>query len=330
MGPAIGIFRRCGLEALEVSLVPARRRGSREADVLLEAADSLLEERNPDAVITGLSGPDLGLDEALVARAGGRPTYALQDYWGDVNPGFGRTAGTFFVPDEYAARLTRQRLRCRTVVSGSPRHAGLVPPRREMEGDGVLFCGQPLWHLPGYPRTLEQLGRAVRELGHSLHYRPHPAETPEQLRRGQGLFERAGLEVDMDGDGDLYTSLCGASVVASCYSSCGLDLAYLNRAAPEPLGGVLCVMVEPDLRRYYRDYSGLDALPLVELGLAGEVTEPGAMAEAIMRVSDREWRHLCQARAREVLPPPERAAACIAAVIRDDLSGRDHRPRRTR
>ena len=125
----------------------------------------------------------------------------------------------------------------------------------------------------------------------------------------------------MDGEGDLYTSLCGAPVVASCYSSCGLDLAYLNRASPEPLGGVLCVMIEPDLHRYYRDYSGLDALPLVELGLAGEVTEPGAVKEAIMRVSGREWRHLCQARAREVLPPPEQAAACIAAVIREDLSG---------
>lgn len=329
MGPAVEVFRRYGLEATEVALQPARSRKGAEAEALLAAADSLLDASAADAVLTGLSGPDIGLDEALIARAGTRPSYALQDYWGDVNRGFGRTAGTFFVGDEYAARLTRRRAPCRIVVTGSPRHAGVAAEDLAGKSGGVLFCGQPLWHLPGYAGTLTVLAGVVRELGLPLGYRPHPAEDIAQRRRAQGILSQPGIDAVSGAAIGLSEALSAATVVASCYSSCGLDLAYLNRVSPRPLGGVVCLMFEPDIRHYYREYSGLARLPLAELGLALEVDSADSLAGALARAAGKDWRRHCRAIVGEALPAPEDAAERIAAVIRDDLASQEN-IRRTR
>src|SRR5205814_87240 len=112
----------------------------------------------PDAIMVGLSGPDKGQDEALVAQAGTLPTYAVQDFWGDVNPGFGVLPGTYFVLDEVAAQLTRRRVSTsRIVVTGSARHAAMArydpaslrerfrSPIRPAPTDSIaVFFGQPL------------------------------------------------------------------------------------------------------------------------------------------------------------------------------------------
>jgi len=116
--PAARIFAEHGLEPEKISAPD---------DTLPALAARLLEQHQPDAVLVGLSGPGRGIDEALLAAARGRvPSWALQDFWGDVNNGFGAYADTYLVRDDTAARITRTRAPVNTLVSGLPGNAS--PP----------------------------------------------------------------------------------------------------------------------------------------------------------------------------------------------------------
>ncbi|RME33284.1 MAG: hypothetical protein D6786_08105, partial [Gammaproteobacteria bacterium] len=118
----------------------------------------------------------------------------------------------------------------------------------------------------------------------------------------------------------LEESLAAARVVASCYSSCALDLAYLNRLAQRPLGGAVALLFEPDLRDWYQNYSGLDSLPLAGLGLALEVGEEKALDAALDQASDPEWQAQCHLHAAEVLPDPEQAVRIVTTTLGADLT----------
>ena len=60
----------------------------------LDEAKRLIKLLKPDIILVGLSGPDSGVDEALIACASGTPTYDIQDFWSDVNSGFGSLPNT--------------------------------------------------------------------------------------------------------------------------------------------------------------------------------------------------------------------------------------------
>ena len=144
----------------------------------LDEAKRLIKLLKPDIILVGLSGPDSGVDEALIACASGTPTYAIQDFWGDVNSGFGSLPNTYFVLDKAAANITKLRAPgSRIIISSSTREAtrqeirpthsklqqddnpGKTPPAKK-----IYFFGQPLWHLAGYRQTLKKIAVALSDL----------------------------------------------------------------------------------------------------------------------------------------------------------------------
>ena len=75
---------------------------------ILHKAENLLNSIDPDILLVGLSGPDVGIDEALIYKSQSIiPSFAYQDFWGDMNYGFGRYPGTVFVLDNFAYRITK-------------------------------------------------------------------------------------------------------------------------------------------------------------------------------------------------------------------------------
>jgi hypothetical protein len=139
---------------------------------LLGMAQALLDRADPDALVVGISSLGVGVDEALLARAGGRPTFALQDYPGDANAIAGAYAGRYFVRDEAAARLTRARFGAEAVAVGSLRHQAyarldvpaLRASTRAQVGAGdhpvVGFFGQPP-DIPGHEAAFAHLAEAL-------------------------------------------------------------------------------------------------------------------------------------------------------------------------
>ena len=121
--PGLQIFREAGLRAHAFHAKPVESASDPGANRVLAEARAWLEKIRPDAIVVGTSGPDMGVDEALVTCARTPHTYAFQDYSGWIVRGFGQPANTYFVLDQSAAKLTAQRHPGAVVVAGSPKHA---------------------------------------------------------------------------------------------------------------------------------------------------------------------------------------------------------------
>lgn len=227
-GPAAELFRKRGLAVTTVDAGRAENKAS--ASQLIALARDVLAKLNPDVVLVALSGPEAGLDEALLAAVTPPvPTFALQDYWGDVNMTLGCAAATYFVVDSFAAELTRARCGSEAVVVGSVKHADYgqrnafrerqaararlgIEPERSLVG----FFGQPLWSVAGYAETIASFAAAIaRQAPQAIAvYRPHPTEKQADLQR---IHELSGAARNwrIDGCGDVEHMLSAADLAAS-------------------------------------------------------------------------------------------------------------------
>lgn len=305
--PADQTFSLAGLD-----FEPVTERG----DTLRERLRRLLARHRPEAILTGLSGPDSGLDEVLLAESTPIPSFAYQDFWGDVNLSEGRAADCYLVRDDYAARLSEQRFGVHTLVVGAPVAATapgsrLPRQRRSRRIDTVGWCGQPLWDVDGYAQTFRTFARQFRharilvkthpkeDRGQGLRYRCLAGGHKLELWRGslQGLFERCGL-------------------VASAFSNCALEQAAFNARLHSGFSVPVQLLFDRRLRATYRSWSGTDRLPLVEQGLALGVGSRGLLAKQLSasRLQDAARRSSWRARG---LPSSSQVPQRVAEAILD-------------
>lgn len=298
---------------------------------LRSEANELLGRIEPNALLVGLSGPDVGIDEVLLEVSGALPTYALQDYWGDVNDGLGVPARTYLVMDEEAARLTKARADVRTAVVGSVKHASFaeidVPSTRRYgrrrlgvsDKDVVAaFYGQPLWDDPGYAATLSAV-RGLRFDGLRLMYRPHPKEDRREVEEQLHSLWGPPGSWGMDLSPDVATSLCAADLALSAYSTCLVDLLFLIRAATEPFAVPIFLLFDDALMARYRAHARLDGVPPAEQDLALLVLDVDQLPTMVARALETGTRAEVWRRARSATPDPSRAAIRVLDQIAEDL-----------
>lgn len=327
-GAAYPILVAAGLAPIEVPV--------QVGDAWLQRAAEVIAQWDPQAILVGASGPDCGLDEALVACAGGRPSYLLQEFWGDLNPGWNRTADTVFVVDEDAALATARRTKARLVVVGNGKYTaydaldpvalkrdararlGIVPGRLV-----VGYYGQGGLDWPGYGAMVARLAEAIAEAipDALVVLRPHPKESEAVRRASQATFAACGLNSVADPAPTIEESLCACDVVCTSFSTCAVDFYYLSRRAPHPLGSVVQLLYQEDWMEAYRRYTGLPDVPLAGLGLpVGDASQLASVLERAARPDIREklWQGV-----RTKLPPPSQAARVILDTIVDDIGTRD-------
>jgi hypothetical protein len=297
-GPAVDIFTAAGISFRPFTSGTTSSRTSPAAEQMLREARALLHEIQPDALITGQSAPDIGVDEALIAESSTPWTFTVQDVDGLVIPGFGALAPYFFVSKPAAAALTRQRADVQTIVVGSLRHAnyGDLQPwrlredgRRLIRGAGKVigFYGQPAWHLPGYRRTLERFADALSALTTpvTLVYRPHPKESAHDRQRTHSILSDRGVPVQPDPTPSVEMSLCAVDLVVVCYSSCGIDQVHLQRRSDRPLNVSLFLMFDENIRSNYVVECGVEAPSEIGQGLTRGLTtdlaSPGQLTDAL-------------------------------------------------
>jgi hypothetical protein len=303
------------------------------AKILRSAARRMIDEIKPHALLVGLSGLGLGIDEALLAEATALPTYAVQDYPGWVVEGFGIKPRTFFVTDNFAAEMTLSQLNgCRTVVTGSAKHAAyarLDPlalrstgrARLRATGPRVVFYGQPAWFLTGYPRAIASFAEALTHCGEiALYFRPHPKETHAERTRMMTILSNCGLNPRFDPNDPVEQSLCAADLIVTCFSSCGADQVYLQKYSPEPLGTVLYLFTEADLRRHHAAHAGSDVPPFAIVELVLLAGEPATLATDLRRALDPATSRACWQRVQQMPPDLTSAANVVLATIREDLA----------
>ena len=275
---------------------------------LLEAAQRMLATLDPDVVVTGISSLGVGIDEALLARAGGRPTFALQDFPGDANAIDGGLAERYFVRDEAAARLTRERWGVEATPVGSLRHACYaaldVPALRASvrqrlgapRGRSVVgFFGQPA-EIPGDEAAFRDLVGALTE-------RPAKPlcvlrEHPKSLGRREAhlaALRSAGVEIfDASEMSAAEPWLVACDLVTTCFSHCSMDYAFLSSLSPDPLGAVLFLMTTPESRAFLSEYAGLAVPDGVEQGLGLVARDPAEvlpLMDALLTPGGRREYH---------------------------------------
>jgi hypothetical protein len=296
-GPAMVILAAAGERPLPFALPDGSTHVSPGHDPtpLLEAAAALLARLDPHALVVGISSLGVGLDEALLHEAGGRSTFALQDYPGDANAIDGAFAHVYFVRDEAAARLTRRRFPVETVPVGSLRHetyASLDVPSlrartRARLGAGpdtaVLgFFGQP-GEIPGHEAAFDHLVRALAAADTRPHVvlREHPKSGRHRQSHLAALRQAGAAVFDASEDDSAEPWLAACDVVATCFSHCTMDYAYLSARSPEPLGSALFLLTTPEARRFMREYAGIEEPDGAGLGLGRVVRAPGEVPAAL-------------------------------------------------
>ena len=297
-GPAFDLLEAAGERPIRFSPAGGSPHVPADGDPtpILDAARDLIRDVDPDVLLVGISSLGVGLDEALLARAAGRPTFALQDYPGDANAVGRAYAGTYFVRDEAAARLTRERFGVAAVAVGSLRHAayaGLDVARLRSQtrerigavtGRPVLgFFGQPA-EIPGHEAAFTHLadalaGRPVKPL---VILREHPKSADLRARHA-ALLRAAGVAVHDATDGDVEPWLAGCDVVATPFSHCSMDYAFLGAWSRDPLGSVLFLLTTDDIRRFMREYTGMARPDGVEAGLGLVAERPEEVEPLLIR-----------------------------------------------
>jgi len=261
---------------------------------LLAEAQAVLRSERPDLVIVSLSSLGAGIDEAL-CRASRVPVLAYQDFWGDVNPGLGRTADLYLTMDEAATRLTRKRwaVECATVgslkyhcysESGHSRRRGELRAALGLEGRAAVgYFGQPP-EVPGLEATwrsfLSALDAAAPDA--ALILKEHPKSGPGSREKSLRAARAGGRKVlDAAGDPDTERWLLACDLIATPFSACAVDHAFLSAFSSEPIGSALFVLTDPGTRRFFREYSGMRRFPTVDAGVGTVAETPAQLREAV-------------------------------------------------
>lgn len=243
-------------------------------------AEGILVRESVCAVLTGVSGPDVGVDEWFLCACDNRgvESYALQSFWGDVNENVGARANTYLVQDDFAAAVTSRKINGVTKIVGSPQHDNLLSLDIELERARFFstnnltgkknriigFYGQPLDEVGGYRETVQAFVSALIDLDDvALFYRPHPKESASQVAWCSELLSSVAEDFWVDMCLEAIPSLCASDLVVSPFSSCGYDLQCVLKGSSTPMGVPLYLFFNRELVSWYREYTGLETIPML-------------------------------------------------------------------
>lgn len=279
-GSAYSMFKQKGLNPVFFEISEGKDSVdpvTEPVSLLFEKTSGILDKFKPDVVITGLSSFGAGIDEALIYLSD-VPVFAVQDFWGDVNLSLGKPADVYLVMDEYAAEITRKRCGARTEIIGSPKYSryafidieGMRKRSREYLGASedekvIGWFGQHP-DITGYMDVFGAfLETVVRLKGdYIFFFREHPKFGASSEKNVNFLRSKGVSAIDVTGIGNAEEWISACDLLVTPFSLCGLDHAYISSFSAMPLGSVLYIMCSRKIRGFFKNYSGMERIPLVE------------------------------------------------------------------
>ena len=113
--------------------------------------------------------------------------------------------------------------------------------------------------------------------------------------------------------------LAASDVVATCFSHCTMDHAFLSAQSPEPLGAALFLLTTLEARTFMREYTGLTVPDGVERGLGRVAESPERVRPLLRELLSPEGRRAYHAASR-ALPRDVALDRIVAAVAEAGLS----------
>lgn len=294
---------------------------------------------DPSVVVCGRSSVhERGIDEIVIsaARALKIPSLVVQDFWGDVWPEASRP-DHYLVIDDQAALLTQKKTSATTHVIGSLKHANykeidFLDLRQkgrqalELEPDALIigYFGQDILHLQGYHQVLRDIGHVVGQLDQvSLFYKPHPRESEDSCARSLTVLREGGARPIIIENLEIEIAIATADVVLSCFSTIGLDAAYMMCAPDAPEVSIICADYPEDVSGFWRPAIGLSAFPLVIDGIALPASDRNTLDAAIQTgltaVERGRQANACRAIFGNPDDPIKKAYKLIERIVENEI-----------
>ncbi len=252
-----------------------------------------------DVVVCGRSSEENhGLEKFILwaAKSSNVQSIVMQDFWGDIT-NYDCCPDHYFVIDNLAAKITRQRVGASIHVVGSPKHARYKElDFEQLRENGrrlvsaslttklITFFGQDLLFLEGYKKVLQDVGAVVCEIEEAMFvYKPHPREKQASIEATLGILRDVGANPILLKDAAPELVTASSDLVLSCFSTIALDAAYMMSSSKATAVSIVCCDYPEDVSSYWRPATGLSEFPLVSEGLALAAQDIETLRDSIQK-----------------------------------------------
>ena len=272
---------------------------SNDEALAIKFIKDIVNEFRPNCLLTGISGPDYGIDELALdvcLDINSIRTFSIQSAWGDLNRFSNRYAETIFVLDEFASKKTRERCdKCRMVITGPMKYDKYkeldVIDERLMFRSKYSFSnhslvisvfGQPLTDNSFYTETmsifLDELKKISTEV--CIVYKPHPKEDKSFSKWFKKYSEKLKLKCLIVYDNP-FNILCGSNVSVSIFSSVLYDLQNILHYSNSPFSIPVYLFFNKDCKQWYVQRTKLREIPMSKEGMSILISNVSELREKL-------------------------------------------------
>ena len=178
----------------------------------------------------------------------------------------------YLVTDRYSSMITKKIAQKKTIELGFINYNKRITFKqnaKKKKYKNILFCGQPLHHLSSYIKTLKELFQTLKILDKNFQitYRPHPKEEITNVNKILNLAIKNSINLKLSIRKNINYDLIRSEIILTCYSSSIMDFSFLNFSSKKAIGSSICLMYEPGIQQYYKNYTKLDFLPYEKMNL---------------------------------------------------------------
>lgn len=272
---------------------------------LLKSSHEVISGIRPDAVFCGLSSSGYGIDEAILYWAASDrlriPAFQFLDAWGTFNCLKDGYPDIYFVIDNDFQKYSHKGAVAPMRTVGSPKHERYRSKpilrwksdlRRRMKIDRntklIGYFGQDP-DIPGHAYNFECLLKTVKEYSRTrpckLLVRAHPAHKSAYGYYRDWTRKMRIATVDINEGVPVEEVISACDLVTTCFSTVGLDHAYLTAYAGEYIGAVLYLLCGKEIKAHMRSSFGYWRVPPLERGIgfyADDEASLSAKMEALL------------------------------------------------
>lgn len=304
-GVAYEVFKKDGLDLALFSInnMPCISHHASEKliDELIKSSRNIINDKKPDAVFCGLASTDYGIDEAVLYWASRSrlniPSFQFLDTWGTFNHLNDGYPDLYFAIDQAVLRYCYKGAKAPVKVVGSPKHENYknMPIMRWRKNirekfkisDKVKLIGyfgqdpDIPGHTYNFEKFVDSLTLCNKLKSCKLLVVPHPAYEHKYESYWKYLKK---IRIDIiKRNVTLSTEqlLSACDLAVTCFSTIGVDHAYLSCYAKEEIGTVLYLLCGKDIKQYMKTNFGYEIVPFVNRNIGFCVKTAPKIAEML-------------------------------------------------
>lgn len=240
-------------------------------------AYDIIRNEKPNIILTGLSDPDIGIDEALQRAANNVPCYTYQDFWGCINPKQMYANSHFLTLDPVATTLSLKLGAASATTIGSLNHDKLkyrecllarqtFRQKHKIQSKDVVagLALQPLWHLASYRKSIAFFLQNLN--ADRLLVRFHPKQAGIKKTQILSFINRHYKYPHQIDNSTILNFTVGCDLITSAFSNTNFDLVMANRLSMKGFATSYMLWYNKELINWFEQYNHIRQHPLHQLG----------------------------------------------------------------